>query len=144
MSNFSFLIRCSFLQLIIVSFPSFTILAFALIIGLEFFYLGTNVIHYTRNRHLKSFLYMIPKVLQSLILLITEFLFLLSFTRLDYPYFGLSEATQKSLIKIILVGTFAEYAFLVINVIAMVLTMLEERKLKKLDPKYKAFVEVRE
>lgn len=61
--------------------------------------------------------------------------------KLDNKRWSLKTSTQRFLVKTIMIGTIAEYVFLVMNISYLVYMMLKQRKRLKNDPKFKREVE---
>ena len=62
MSNFSFLLKSSLMQVIFVSLGAVPIPCLGLLILTEGVYFLQNIVYYAKNRHLKSFFLMLPKI----------------------------------------------------------------------------------
>ena len=92
MSNFSFLLKMSFMQTVFVGMAMVPIPGLATLLSVEIIYLASTVGPYLKHRHLKTVLLLIPKVTQSCILLVLE-IFLLSFySRLQQKNYSLTKS----------------------------------------------------
>lgn len=84
---------------------------------------------------------MIPKVLQSILLLILETFILFSYTKLKDKNFSLSVSHQERLTKLIFISNMVEYAFLAMNIYLILKTVIVQRKRKTADERYKRYIE---
>ena len=89
MSNFSFLLKITAMQIFFVGLSQFPVACLVSLMILEVFYVGYVLVSEVLNCHLKNPIAMIPKVLQSLLNLAIEFLLLNSYIRLSDPKFAL-------------------------------------------------------
>lgn len=83
LSNFSFLLKSSLMQVILVSLSRFPVSALLSLMCLEIGYTLTNAVSYARNQHLKSFFLLFPRLVQSLLLIIVEFYLLVELLQLS-------------------------------------------------------------
>lgn len=97
MSNFSFLIKSSLMQVISVSLGSTPVPCLVTLILIELVYFLQNLGYYSKNRHLKSVFLILPKLIQSAFLLIVEVSIFTSVLNLKSPKFALPVSTQKFL-----------------------------------------------
>ena len=137
MFNFSFLVKLALMHMILVSVPLMPKVGLFMLCGIEGGYVILTLYQYIKSRHLKSFLLLIPKLAQSLFLLVIEGYILKSFWDLEEPKLAIPVANQQILIKMILIASFAEYGFLLINIFYIVQMLCLEWKKKKKDPDYK-------
>ena len=86
----------------------------------------------------------IPKVGQSVALLVVEILIFASFKGLKGPKFNFSDSSQNLIIKVIFYSNFLEYGFMLMHIFMMISLVLTERKKKQQDPDYKKWTEKRE
>lgn len=91
MSNFSFLIKMSMMQVLFVGLSIFPASCLVGLLILELLYLGYNLGLQIKNKHLKNFFILVPKLTQSIFLLIIEFIMLKSFLSLSNIKYALSE-----------------------------------------------------
>lgn len=141
LSNFSFILKSSLMQIIIVAFCSFPIPALSILIGLESVYVVCNIIQYSKNQHLKSFLLLVPRIVQSLLILTVEFCLLIPYWKLWRKDFSLSQSSQNTLMTATMISSFVEYGLLAINLGVIIWKSVSERKLKKANIDYKKFTE---
>lgn len=92
MSNFSFLLKMSIMQLIFVGMAIIPIPALATLVSLELLYLASSLGVYLKHRHLKSVILLIPKVIQSLILMVLEVFLLIFYSALQKKEFSLTKS----------------------------------------------------
>lgn len=85
MFNFSFLVKLSMMHMILVSIPLMPKVGLFLLCGIEGGYVIMTLYQYIKSNHLKSFLLLIPKLAQSLFLLVIEAYILKSFWDLEEP-----------------------------------------------------------
>lgn len=85
MFNFSFLVKLSLMHMFLVSVPLMPKVGLFMLCGIEGGYVILTVYQYIKSQHLKSFLLLIPKLAQSLFLLIIECYILKSFWDLEDP-----------------------------------------------------------
>lgn len=141
MSNFSFLIKMSLMQVFFVGLSSFPVICLIGLLILEVVYMGSNLFCYIKYCHLKSFLMIIPKITQSIFLLLIESLMLNSYLRLVDNNFPLPENTQNSLSTLFMVSNFVEYAVLLLTIVMIVRMFCQEKSRKQVDPNYKVYIE---
>jgi uncharacterized membrane protein len=141
MSNFLFLIKSAIMQILLVSMATFPIACLTSLVVLEVLYTGLNLLHYFKNKHLKTFLLLIPKIVQSLLILTVEICLLSTHAQQKNWKFPLSAASQDTIIKAIVISTFIEYGLLAINIIVIIKTTIQDRNRKKTDKEYKEFQE---
>lgn len=141
MSNFSFLLRLSAMQVILVGLALVPIPALITLITIEITYSVSTISFYSKHQHLKSFFLVVPKIGQSLALLFVEILILASYRGLQVPRFHLSESSQKLIINAIFYSNLVEYGFMALHIFLIIRFMLSERKRKRTDPEYKSQIE---
>ena len=141
MSNFSFLLKLSVMQLILVGFSKIPAVAFFFLIPLELAYLGVNLIYFCKHRHLKSLILLIPKVAQPIALILAETIMLGGLLGFEDKNSSLSEGTQNFLIKLILYSNLLEYIFLALNIFLIIKLALSDRQRMKTDPEFKKMIE---
>ena len=141
MSNFSFLLKLSVMQVILVGFNKSPVPAFFLLLSLELAYLGINVVYFFKHQHLKSIILLIPKIAQPLALILAEVVMLVNLLGFEDKNSTLTEPTQRFLIKVILYSNILEYVFLVLNIILIIKIALSDRQRMKSDSEYKKMME---
>jgi hypothetical protein len=114
---------------------------FTILISLELAYVAFTLTAYISNRHLKSFLFIIPRMTQSIFLLLISAVLLISYVRLEEWYFPISEGAQQAVSKILFISNLVEYALMLLSLGIIVGLFFMERKLKKTDEKYRKYVE---
>jgi large-conductance mechanosensitive channel len=62
LSNFSFLLKSSLMQIILVAVCRFPSTALVSLMTLEGVYIALNITQYAKNQHLKSFFLLLPKI----------------------------------------------------------------------------------
>lgn len=139
MCNFSFLLKCSLMQVLLVAFVSQPAFGFGCLILTELVYSAINLAYYIKNRHLKNFVLLIPKVVQSGCIIAVEYLILSSYLKLSDSNLDLSEETQHRVIKVILASTIIEYVMLLLTILVIVRLTIINRKLQQQDPEFKAY-----
>jgi hypothetical protein len=137
MSNFSFLIKSSLMQVIFVSLGSVPCACLAVLVVTEGVYFLHNVVYYAKNRHLRSVFLILPKVIQSIFLLVVEISMLRSYFNLENPKFSLPISSQNFITQVIKISTIAEYGLLFINICVIIMAMVQRSQRKKKDPKFK-------
>jgi hypothetical protein len=120
MSNFSFLLKMSVMQLAFVGLACMVIPALSFLITIELLYTWLNIHLYLRDRHLKNCLLLIPKITQSVLLLILEAILLISFTKLEKKAYAIKESHQNDITKFILISNIIEYVFLLLYIYSIV------------------------
>ena len=78
------------MQVLLVSLSNFPVPALVMLLILELSYLGVSVVSYVNKKHLKSFFLLLPKIIQSLLIMIVESCLLLGFIGLENRNFALS------------------------------------------------------
>ena len=111
------------------------------LLAFEIVYLGYQVVPYWKHRHIRSVLTLIPKITQSVILLGIEILILTYYAQLQDQDFSLTKSQQNRLTKVIFVSNITEYAFLILNLLLIARTNIDQRRRKKLDERYKKHIE---
>lgn len=144
MSNFSFLVKMSIMQVLFVGLSAFPVSCLVGLILVELLYVVANVIPYVKSRHLKSVFMLIPKVSQSAFLLTIEAILLFSCLNIPSPSLPLKANTQLTLSKIFMISNFAEYAVMLLNLYMIVKMFCYERRRKQSDPSFKTYLEQRE
>lgn len=143
MSNFSFLLKLSTMQLILVGFNKSPVVAFLFLIPLELVYLGINTVYFCKHKHLKSIILLIPKIAQPLALILAETIMLFGLLGFKDKTSSLSESTQRFLINLILYSNILEYIFLVLNIFLIIKIACSDRQRAKTDPEFKKMVEAK-
>lgn len=141
MSNFSFLLKMSAMQLVFVSMALSVLPALATLILLELLYLAICILPYFKHKHLKNCLILIPKITQSVFLLLLEIVLLASYTSLTSQGFSLGPKQQNFLTQLIFYSNLIEYIFLALNIYLVIKLTLEQKKLQKTNQDYKRWVE---
>ena len=144
MSNFSFLIKMSMMQVLFVGLSSFPASCLVGLLILELLYLGYNLGLQIKYKHLRNFFILVPKLTQSIFLLIIEFIMLKSFLSLSNTKYALSEGVQNTLSTLFLVSNIVEYAVILLNIVLITRLFCIKRKRKELDPKYRIYIEENE
>ena len=134
-SNYTFLLRVSAVHIIIIALPYMPVFQLSLLIVLELGYLAVSLVKYIQKKHLRSLRLLIPKVWQSLYLLVIELIFLFSFLGLKNRQQSLSKTTQVNLVYYITVGTIAEFIIMLMNIVFLIYQIYLEKKVLKNDPK---------
>lgn len=140
-SNFSFLLKISVMQLVIIGLTASPMPALIIMLVLELVYLGFNVIYFCKHRHLKSIILLIPRIAQPLALITAESLLLYNLLQFKSKAWALSESLQKFLIRLIFISNILEYIFLVLNIILIIKTSISDKKLMQSNPDYKRIME---
>ena len=141
MSNFSFLLKASMMQVIVVGLCQFPSPALGLMIALESLYVGVDLIQYLKHQHLKSFAIFLLRITSSLLILTVEFCLLIPYIKLESWSYQLSPASQNVVIKAILISGYTEYGLFGINILVVLSMMFQEKKRKSADQNYKKFSE---
>ena len=128
MSNFSFLLKISLMQLVFVGMAMIPIPGLATLLSVEVLYFVSTVVVFARHRHLKSILLLIPKVSQSCILLALEIFLLVFYSRLRNKDFSLTKSQQSTLQTLIFFSNIGEYVFLRIQIFSLVNVGLDTRR----------------
>jgi hypothetical protein len=141
MSNFLFLIKSAIMQIILVAMATLPITSLCMLMSLEAIYTILNLVHYFKNKHLKTFLLLIPKIVQSLLILTVEICLLSTHAKQKNWKFPLNVSSQETIIKAVMISTFIEYGLLAIYIIVILKTTIQDRNRKKTDKEYKEFEE---
>lgn len=83
MFNFSFLLKASFTQIVFVGLANYPQAALIILLSTETGFIAFIILVEVRLKHLKSILLLIPRVVQSLLIITLEAFFLVYFLRLD-------------------------------------------------------------
>lgn len=137
MSNFSFLLKLSISQVIVVSTATWPVVGCCMAMLLELLYITVNFFSYLNHKHIRSVFLLIPRLTQSLILFAIESLLLLSYSNLETSHQALSSSRQNTIIWIIAGANFAEYLFLLLNLFVIVKSLVSDYRRKKVDPAFK-------
>lgn len=129
------------MQSAFVGLPCLVIPALSLLIAVELLYTWVNLRIYFRSKHLKSCLLLIPKVTQSLLLLVLEGIFLWTYIKLEKKAFAITESHQHLITKFIFVSNIVEYLFLVFYIYTIVNSFLEHKRKEKASKLYKKYSE---
>lgn len=144
MSNFSFLIKLTLIHLVFVCLPFTPRFGLIVMLVVEVAYLIENLRQYIRKRHLKSLVFLLPRVVQSIVLIFLQSIILRAYNSLEDKKMPLAQETQNLLVSFILYTTYAEYLILAINVGYIIYSLYSESSRKKTDPEYKKFAENRD
>ena len=112
-----------------------------LLLTLELAYFTFVLAQYCKYRHLRSFILLVPRVSQSISLILIEFIFLILHLKLLDRFNPLKNSSQDLLFRVFFYSNLIEYAILALNIYLLVETQLSERKKKKTSDKYKEYVE---
>jgi hypothetical protein len=107
-----------------------------LLMILEIVYFVSSSGYYFKKKHIRSLILLLPKIWQSLYLLIIEIIMLVAYCKLDdkkIDTFG--KKTQIFLVNFVMIGTIAEYVILGLNITFMIFTIYLEKKVLKNDPR---------
>ena len=140
MFNFSFLLKASFTQIVFVGLANYPQAALIILLSTETGFIAFIILVEVRLKHLKSILLLIPRVVQSLLIITLEAFFLVYFLRLDDKKQELPETAQLRIIKLILIANFVEYAIMILELFTIIRQIIAHRKGLK-DPIYKQFIE---
>lgn len=143
MSNFSFLLKLSLMQLVFAGMAMTPVAGLVTLILIEVLYLGSTLGLYLRRRHLRSVVLLIPRVAQSFIMLVLQFLLLTFYTKLQETDFSLSKTQQSSLGNLIFISNIFEYLFLGLNIFLVVKMALETRRKQKANSHYREYLQNR-
>lgn len=92
MSNFSFLLKLSLMQLVFVGMAMIPMVGLVTLLLIEAIYLACTLGFYLRHRHLKSILLLIPRVAQSCTMLIMQIFLLVFYSKLQEKDFSLTKS----------------------------------------------------
>lgn len=98
MSNFAFLLRLSFMQVILIGLAMTPVPGICVLLILELAYMAIIIVPYLKHRHLKSLIILIPKVIQSLLILALEIMILVYYNKLQSKEISLTKSQQNILV----------------------------------------------
>lgn len=140
MSNFSFLLKLSVMQLFFVGMAMIPTPALISLLIVEIVYLISSLGIYLKHRHLKSIIILIPKVTQSLLLIGLEVFLLAFFSKLQNKNYSLTKSQQIKLGHIILFSNIAEYLFVGLSIFMLIRVALSNRRREKSDNSYREYI----
>lgn len=140
MSNFSFLLKSTLMQIIIMAQCRFPITGILSLMILEGGYTILNLVHYSKNKHLKSFLLLLPKLLSSILIFSVEFCLLLGYLKLEDKKFALTQSSQNTVINLAIISSYIEYALLGVVIIVASAIIFRESQRSKVDMKFKEYL----
>lgn len=117
-SNLSFLLKLIALHVVLVGLPHSPILQLIILLTVELSYFTLSVLKYVQEKHLRSFFrFLLPKVSQSLILVIIEVILLYQAgSQVGDPLGRMSLKCQNTLVKLFYYFAMFEYLMLVVNI----------------------------
>lgn len=128
------------MQLVFVGMAMIPIPGLASLLLIESLYLASTLGVYLKHSHLKNLLLLIPKVSQSLILIILEIFLLVFYSRLENKFLSLTKSQQTKIGSLIFFSSIIEYLFLGLHIFWIVKILLEKRKKEMTDMEYKDYV----
>lgn len=140
MSNFSFLLKLSLMQLVFVGMAMIPLPGLASLLSVEALYLFGTLVVYLKQRHLKSILILIPKVVQSLLLLAIEILLLVFYSQLKKKDYALAKSQQSKLGTLIFISNIVEYVLLGLYILVLVTAAFKNRRRQKMDSSFKKHI----
>ena len=133
-SNYAFILRIAIIHIILVGLPFMPIFQLILLILLEILYFTFSSGYYLKKKHIRSLIFLLPRVWQSLYLFTIELVLLVFFLGFDNRKTdSYGKTTQKFIVGLITIGTFAEYIILSVNLSFILYRILVEKKVLKND-----------
>lgn len=124
-SNFSIDIKLALINIVIVGLTVLPGMALATIILLELLYLTLNITTYCRLRHYSSWVLLTEQMLRALLYLICVTYLFISYLGLKKVYWMFNAGTQESLAILLLIGRLAEYLFLIMMVLSIIVEQIQ-------------------
>lgn len=107
------------ISLVLIGLPMMPGFALAILMSYEIIYLLTNIWTYIRHLHYKSWTLFLEKMLRSLVFLVCVSTMFARYMKLPNVRWMLNAKTQEVITIMLLLGRLAEYLFLLMTVIVI-------------------------